>query len=190
MGGRRYTPEMIDFLNQNGGMNRKELCELLNKKFGGSFTPSQVRDKCFKLGLKADVQRFEKGRKAWNKGLKNSTGSSSTRFKKGCVPTNKSPEGHEVINGYGYREVMLNGRFKLKHRVIWEQHKGKIPENHFIIFKNKDITDLRIENLECVSRAELVILSKSLSKLSTPETHETCILMAKLKSKVKQLKGK
>lgn len=190
MGGKRYTPEMIDFITQNGGMNRIKLSELLNEKFNCSVTPSQLRDKCFKLGLKADVQRFEKGRKAWNEGVKNSTGVSSTRFKKGYVPTNKSPEGHEVINVYGYREVMFNGRFQLKHRMIWEQHKGKIPENHFIIFKNKDITDLRIENLECVSRAELVVLSKSFAGLSTPETHETCILMAKLKSKVKQFKGK
>ena len=78
--------------------------------------------------------------------------------------------------------------FESKHRWIWEQHHGKIPDNHVLVFKNMNKQDCRLENLMLISRAELVRLNQSYRKLATPETNETCVLMAKIKNKTHNLK--
>ena len=57
--------------------------------------------------------------------------------------------------------------YQLKHRWIWEQANGPIPENHIISFKNGDKTDCRIDNLELITMAENAIRNKmSYSDLS------------------------
>jgi len=55
-------------------------------------------------------------------------------------------------------EIGVNQRAKeynqKEHRIIWEKHHGKIPDDHCIHHINGDKKDNRIENLECMSRKE------------------------------------
>lgn len=37
-------------------------------------------------------------------------------------------------------------------RYVWEQHYGKIPEGHYVVFLNRDPSDARIENLALVPK--------------------------------------
>lgn len=59
----------------------------------------------------------------------------------------------------------------------------EIPKGMVVSFRNGIRTDCRIENLILLTRAELARLNQSYIKYSTPDTHETCILLAKIKDK-------
>ena len=76
-------------------------------------------------------------------------------------------------------KLKVMGRWFTKHRWTWEQHHGEIPKGMVVSFKNGIRTDCRIENLILLTRSELVRLNQSYIKYSTPETHESCILLAK-----------
>lgn len=104
--------------------------------------------------------RFGKGHEPWNKGASWDSGgrSSETRFKPGTMPHNHKPIGHERINVDGYRErkVAEPKTFRAVHVLLWEEHLGPVPKGFAVIFKNRDKTDIRIDNLALVSRADLM----------------------------------
>lgn len=84
-------------------------------------------------------------------------------FKKGNVPKNQVPIGTEVLDTLGYkkRKVREGARpasrnFDFVHVLLWEKHHGQVPSGHAIVFINGDKTDIRIQNLECISRRELM----------------------------------
>jgi len=55
--------------------------------------------------------------------------------------------------------IKLPGQRKLvyKHKWVWEQATGKkVPKAHNIVFKDGDNLNTNIENLECISNAELM----------------------------------
>ena len=104
--------------------------------------------------------RFTKGHPSPNKGKKVSpevyAKMSRTMFKKGQQPVNHREVGSERVNVYGYIEIKVAepNRWKLKHRVIWEQVNGAIPRGHNVQFKNHNPLDTRIENLYLISKAD------------------------------------
>jgi hypothetical protein len=51
-------------------------------------------------------------------------------------------------------------KWKEKHRYIWEQAHGKIPEGMIIIFLDKNRQNCDLENLAMVSRAEEIFLKQ------------------------------
>ena len=187
----KYTEEMLMFLRQHEETPRTELTCKFNEKFGYSLSVDSIKAKCLRMGLKTGrTGCFSPGQKSWNKGLKGYMGANSTSFKKGNTPLNHRPVGYERITVDGYVEVKVAepNVFELKHRQIWEQQHGKIPDNHVLVFKNMNKQDCRLENLMLISRAELIRLNQSYRKLATPETNETCVLMAKIKNKTHNLK--
>ncbi len=116
---------------------------------------------------KAIANRFSKGHVPVNKGIKMpeswSPGRmSETQFKKGQKPHTWKPGiGHERISRDGYIEIKVNdshhhGNFRLKHRVVWEKHNGPVPKGHCIAFRDTNRQNCDIENLELITRAELV----------------------------------
>ena len=62
--------------------------------------------------------RFKKGQVPWNKGIKNSTGHSESRWKKGNIPHTARPVGYERINKDGHIEIKVEGHRQMvyKHR--------------------------------------------------------------------------
>lgn len=115
--------------------------------------------------------RFPKGHVPANKGLRGRKGWAPGRmaegqFKKGvrqgvAVRLYK-PIGTERVckDGYLQRKVNddlpLQARWKFVHLIVWEAAHGPVPTGHAITFINGDRRDLRIENLACVSRADLM----------------------------------
>ncbi|KKN65861.1 hypothetical protein LCGC14_0477970 [marine sediment metagenome] len=53
-----------------------------------------------------------------------------------------------------YNTTSKKGKTVLKHRLIWEEHYGKIPNGKIIHHINRERKDNRIENLQMVSRGE------------------------------------
>jgi hypothetical protein len=111
--------------------------------------------------------RFPKGHVPANKGLRRPGWSPGrmreTQFRKGQPSPNLMPIGStRLVDGYVYRKVTdtpyvpWTRNWVLEHRRVWEEANGPLPPGHALAFKNGDKADLRLENLECITRAELM----------------------------------
>lgn len=108
--------------------------------------------------------RFKKGTVPFNKGKRQEEymsaegieSSKHTRFKNGHRPHNTRPVGYERIDDDGYILVKIADGQKMvhKHRYVWQQHHGDVPEKHVIRFRDGDRTNCDISNLELVSMAD------------------------------------
>lgn len=187
-----YTAVQLDYVKSNCTLERKELTKRFNEKFNTDISVDNISGLCKRNKWKTGrTGCFEKGHVPPNKGTKGLTGANRTSFKKGQLVWNRKPVGYERIDkkdGYVHIKVAEPNVFALKHRVVWEKHHGPVPDNHVIAFKNQIKTDCRIENLILMSRPEMLRYAKSFHKLSNPVTNETCLLMAKVKTKAAQLK--
>lgn len=112
------------------------------------------------------AHRFPKGHAPANKGLRRPGWGpgrmKETQFKKG-VATNWKPVGSErLVDGYRYtkvsdiRNVPWTRNWKATHILLWEQHHGPLPPHHALRFKNGDRTDIRLDNLELITRQTLM----------------------------------
>lgn len=108
--------------------------------------------------------RFKKGNAPWNQGLaweNHPEACRATQFKPGQRPHSWRPIGTERISRDGYRERKITDdghpkdHYEAVHRLVWIEAHGPIPAGHVVVFKNGDKTDIRLENLELISRAEL-----------------------------------
>lgn len=104
--------------------------------------------------------QFKPGHETWNKGMKGLHLSPSTEFKPGNRPQSWKPIGSERVDkeGYLWRKVSEDesrkNRWKMAHVILWESVNGPIPKGKFLVFVNKNKADIRIENLELVTRQE------------------------------------
>lgn len=149
-----------------------EIAERLGRSLSGVYNQARVmglkspREKIVRLGKvganhpNAVASRFQKGHVPGNKGKKMAPDVyekvKGTMFQKGHAPVNHRPLGAERVNVDGYVEVKVAepGKWRLKHRVVWEEANGPIPPGYNIQFRNKNRQDLRLENLYLISRAE------------------------------------
>jgi hypothetical protein len=111
--------------------------------------------------------RFQPGHVPANKGLRRPGWSpgrmKDTQFKKGVPSRNYMPIGStRLIDGYVYRKVsdvpnvpyMVN--WKAEHVLLWERAHGPVPAGHALVFRNRDRADIRLDNLELLTRRELM----------------------------------
>lgn len=97
----------------------------------------------------------------------------ATQFKagerRGIAAHNWRPVGTVLTDPEGYQRIKVrearpgeatgfgNVRvWPLMQRHVWETGHGPIPSGYAIAFKNGDKRDVRLENLECISRRELM----------------------------------
>jgi hypothetical protein len=123
------------------------------------------------------AHRFVKGQVPPNKGLRRPGWAPGrmalTQFKKGgrtgAAAKNWCPVGTIRSDPKGYLRIKVRewtegeafgfGNTKiwpLLQRHVWEEHNGPIPPAHAIVFKDSNRANCAIENLECVSRGELM----------------------------------
>ena len=114
--------------------------------------------------------RFKKGHVPANKGLRRPGWApgrmKQTQFKKGerrgVAVRLYQPIGTERISKDGYLERKINddlplqARWRAVHLLLWEATHGPVPKGHAIAFRNGDKRDIRLDNLECISRVELM----------------------------------
>jgi len=86
-----------------------------------------------------------------------------TQFKKGGLPRNYMPIGStRTCDGYVYvkvadvRYVPYTVNWLPLHIIEWERVNGPLPAGHALAFRNHDRTDVRLENLELITRRELM----------------------------------
>lgn len=94
---------------------------------------------------------------------------------------NKKPIGTLRITRDGYAIIKVaDGRYIEKHRALWMEAHGAIPAGHVIIFADGNRTNFAIENLVCVSRADLAILNKN--QKYGREIAQNVLLLTKIKN--------
>ena len=165
-GSKTYPFEILEFIRENApGMYNRDLAELVNKTFGTSYTPLQI--KAFKKNhhmLSGLTGQFVKGQPSWCKGRKQEEWMSpeaiertkATRFKKGDHPWNTAAVGAEVRRVYEdgreltFIKVAMPDVWESKGRYIWEKEHGEIPEGHAVVFRDGDTNNFDIDNLDCV----------------------------------------
>jgi hypothetical protein len=83
-------------------------------------------------------------------------GGKETQFKKGNVPHNHRSVSQERIDdeGYTYIKIQEPRKWVLKHRHIYEQHHGKLEPHMIVTFRDKNISNFDIENLEAITKVE------------------------------------
>ncbi|WP_162874505.1 HNH endonuclease signature motif containing protein, partial [Pseudomonas viridiflava] len=86
-----------------------------------------------------------------------------TRFKQGSLPHYNVPVGTERVTRDGIRQRKTRDdgpahrRWKSVHMIMWEEVNGEVPPGHVVIFKDKNTQNIVIENLELVTRGELML---------------------------------
>jgi len=112
--------------------------------------------------------RFQKGHVPANQGLRRPGWTrgrmAETQFKKGNKPDTWVPVGTEVVDPDGYRkrkvsdDRTLTSRFNWRfvHVLVWEKRHGRVPLGHAVVFRNGDRTDIRLGNLQLITRRELM----------------------------------
>lgn len=148
--------------------DRSDRC-IYNKSvaMGLKKSPDLIRAQAMErlTGPKSVANRFQKGHATWNKGTHFVAGgrSAETRFQPGHKPLNTwKPIGSERIDrdGYTYRKVSDTGvkktDWKMVHVILWEEHNGPVLAGCAVVFKDGDKKHVEIDNLECITRAELM----------------------------------
>ena len=166
-----YTPEQLEFIQAHSKIKRKELHEKFEAHFGIKVPYNGIVSLCTRQG--------------WSNG---NTG----RFEKGHQLNKKYEIGEEYLDAYGYMVIKtsLTGRdrHQQKHRWLWEQANGRVPEDHYVSFKDGDKTNITLDNLILLNKRELACLNMHYQRLSDEDTHLTYIALSKLRCQAYALK--
>lgn len=137
---------------------------------------------------------YAPGQTPANKGKKMpyNANTAKTQFKKGQLPHNTKHLGHENLRSDGYVEISVaetnphtgfERRYVLKHRYLWEQANGQIPDDHVLKCLSDDKTNSDLLNWELIPRAMLPRLNGRFGRSydgAEPEVKLTIMAIAKL----------
>lgn len=200
----RYSEEQKKFIIDNYyGKYSKELADIFNKQFNTNITAKEIKNYRENHKLNSGLTgRFEKGHVTHNKGKKQTEYMSkeaiektkATRFKKGNIPQNRREIWEERISKDGYiyikvRDGCLNDNWELKHRYIYKQHYGEIPDGYNVMFADKNKRNFDIDNLILVSKSEDLIMNNNKLLFSNKELTKTGHLIAKVIDKTNKVKN-
>lgn len=106
-----------------------------------------------------------------------------TEFKKGEKPWNTKELGTEskTSDGYIVRKVENGRRWKLRARIVWEEHNGPIPEGMRVIHLDGNKENDSIENLALCSFAESFNAVRAGMIEGQPELNKAILNIEKLK---------
>jgi len=165
-----YSAEQLAFLRQYYvSMPLPQLTAAFNAHFNGDKKASHIRACLNNHKIQSGrTGHFEDGSVPFNKGTKGLMKANKTSFKKGNVPNNERPMGFERLSKDGYIEIKVpginkhtgyEGHFELKHKYLWEQTHGPVPEGMAVTFIDGNKSNICMDNLELISRAELLHLN-------------------------------
>jgi hypothetical protein len=159
----RYTPEEIRFLESNiAGRSYAELAEMFNRKFNLSMTTMLLKTILYYYGLK--------------------NGRPGNVFYSGHTRS-RHPVGSECIdksNGYTMVKIAAPSVWKAKHKMIWEEANGPIPEGHVILFADGNKSNFDLKNLLLISRRERMVMNSKHLIFPDAELTKCGLLMAKI----------
>jgi hypothetical protein len=155
------------------GRSYREITKLMNERFARVFGLKQVVSAIKRYELNTGrTGRFKTGVSPHNKGktwseympLESQERSRMTCFKPGRASRNKHPIGAEVWKDeYLWRKIAETkpSRFGWKqvHLILWEEAYGPAPAGHTVIFKDGNRSNIVLDNLMLISRAQLGVMN-------------------------------
>lgn len=133
---------------------------------------------CNPGGRNGIATRFKPGRVPANKGKKASEFRSkegnakcaATQFKPGHHPYNTKPVGYESVRaGIVYVKVAEGMKMVPKHRWVWQQHFGTVPDGFCVTFRDGNRLNCDPSNLMLITEAEK---ATRVTAAMTPEVEE------------------
>ena len=199
----RFTAEERMFLEQFvPGHSHKEITAEFNKRFKPGVTESQIKSAVTRYHLNTGhTGRFVKGQDSHNKGQKMNSEqykkAQPTMFKPGIIPANTLAVGTELVFPDGYTWVKINNipkakkavNWRQKHRLLWEQNFGEIPEGYLVIFKDGDKSNFDLDNLACISKQVNLQLSRKHLRFEDADLTESGIAVAKVMCAITERKS-
>lgn len=162
MGAREaWTDGQLNFIRDNvAGISVAELRDKFNDRFNLNRSFASIKAAKTRLGL-------SNGR--------------DTHFKEGVsYDREKLPIGSETCS-HGYWFIKrANNLWILKHRYLWEQANGPVPEGSVIIFGDGNSLNFDLDNLLCVTRQDLLTMNEQKLIFNSSELTKTGQLLAKL----------
>jgi len=136
-----YSNAELAWIKRRKKKSRRQLHAEFVERLGRDVSFESFNGLCKRRGWHTGrTGHFEKGSVPWTKGKKlpHNPNSARTQFKKGQGPANIKFAGHErVRKADGYLEISINEtnphtgferRYVLKHKWLWEQKNGPVPE--------------------------------------------------------------
>lgn len=166
-----YTSVVAALLNRRVGQVYNQ-ASVLGLKKSDAFIKKELQRQAERLREAGASYRFAKGTTPPNKGRKQTEYMSAeaiertkgTRFITGQPPHNSLPDFTEVTRkdkaGKPYIMIKAPGERKLKYKHIWlweKENKTLLPKGYNIVFKDGNTQNITIDNLECISNAELMV---------------------------------
>lgn len=208
---RYHPPGMYEFVRDNSwGVPSKEMAEMVNARFGTSFTPASMKQFRQRNGIKCGITGwFQKGHEPGNKGKKLEEYVTNpdrledirrrmapTQFKKGGKPPNELPVGAVTVNAEGYklRKRRMEGtqweRWEFLHRAVWEEANGPVPPGMRVIFLDGDKLNCSPENLALVTAYEQLDLTRRGYRSEDPDVTKAGLTLVRLRKAARDKKRK
>jgi len=165
------TPELDKYIKENYLlMPVKTLARQIGKS--GCFVRNRLRYLNLTIPAHLAIQRQLDSRKksgepSWNKGKKMSPEEyermKHTFFQRGHIPHNTLKDGDITIRRFYKAEIrykfirIAEGKWEFLHRHTWITNNGPIPEGMLVVFKDFNQMNCDIENLELLTREEIMI---------------------------------
>ena len=166
------TREKYDYFKQIVvGHTTNEILELWLSKFGEIRTKTWVNDIKRRYHFYSGVD---------------------TRFKKGEVHYCYTvPIGSEIKIDRGNIKIKIAQPdvWVYKHKWVWEQHNGKIPENKVLIFLDGNKENCDISNLELIDRKEELVMARKELFFKHAKLTKTGVMVARLVVKTNEKEG-
>jgi len=198
-----WPPERVEWLRGFApGHDIYEIIDEFERLYGIKLSKYAMKNAKQRYGAKSgtNVGQFQKGQEPPNKGKSwDEMGVSEraranirrTQFKRGDVPQNGAaiPLGSERVDPDGYVYVktsMLSSRpckndcWTLKHRVVYEQHNGPIPDGYMVVFADHDNRNFDPVNLVAVPRDLWAVINKRSIAYWDADSLRTAMLIAKV----------
>lgn len=137
------------------------------KTLGLKKTPEWIAERARKRSIQPGhggiAHRFTKGQTPWNAGTAGTglmTGNSGS-FKTGHMPQTWRPIGAtRIADGYLQRKIAdtrcTRRDYVCIHHLVWRMHGRSIPRGHALVFIDGNKLNVDINNLQLISRAELM----------------------------------
>ena len=189
---RLFTKSQVLFIAEKYQLHSpKRVAHLLNKTCNGCFTEAQIASFVHNNSINCGrTGQFKKDHEPWNKGTKGVMKANSGTYKKGDVPRNLRPIGSQRTTKDGYRaiKVAYPRKWELLHRHNWALVHGyeNMPEN--LRFKDGNILNCEVSNLEPVSNQEHMILNQMGYNQMPDEVKPVVLNLAKIDVKTQNLR--
>lgn len=191
-----WPEEIVEVLLANyKGHTYLETIEILKRETGRTYTKEQLKSYYHNHGLNSGLTgRFEKGHEPWTKGKKWNeymSPEAQERSRQTCydhahIPDNKLPVDsvRKTKNGYLIKKVQERGyqwdRWKLLHRLVWEENFGPIPEGMIVGFKDLNKENCDPDNLYLLTVGENAQMNKKGYRSENPEITEVGLTAVRL----------